>query len=231
VNGQVNIWQMSNGQIVNNTVISGADPTQWQIAGTGDFYGNGTDDILLRNSANGQVNIWQMSNGQIINNTDIGPVDPTQWQITGTGDFNGDGTDDILLRNAVNGQANIWQMSNGQIANNIMIGGADPAQWQIDEAGVDLVTVPAGSVTLDALASHSVFDFSAGTFGNDTVVGFDVQQDVFNINHTLAANFAAIQSDEHAVGGSTMITFNASQSILVSGVTPSSLMAGNFHFV
>jgi hypothetical protein len=201
---------------------------QWQVTGTGDFNGDGTADVLLRNSTNGQFNIWQMSNGQIAQNLDIGVADPTQWQVAGTGDFYGNGTDDIVLRNTTNGQVNIWQMSSGQIA---QVGGADPTQWQVQQSGGDLVTAPSGSATLDALAAHTVFDFSAGTFGNDTVVWFDDQQDQFLISHTLAANFAAIQADETAVGASTLITSRAGQSILVSGVSPASLMAGNFHFV
>ena len=122
-------------------------------------------------------------------------------------------------------------MSNGAIVNNTTIGGADPTQWQIDQSGIDLVTAPAGNATLDTLAAHTVFDFSAGTFGNDTVVGFNDQQDTFLIGHTLAANYAAIQGDEMAAAGGTLITFNASQSIFVSDVAPASLMAGNFHFV
>jgi len=231
VNGQVNIFKMSNGQIVSNTDLGNVAPTQWQITGVGDFYGTGTDDILLRNSVNGQVNIWHMSNGQIVSNTDLGDVDPTQWRIAGVGDFYGTGTDDILLRNAVNGQVNIWQMSNGQIAANTDLGDVDPTQWQTNQSGGDLVTVPAGNATIYAVGGNDVFDFSAGTFGNDTVVGFNDATDAFKISHTLAANFAAVQANKTASGSNTLITFNASHSILVTGVSPSYLAAGNFQFV
>jgi len=36
---------------------------QQQVAGIGDCYGNGTDDILWRNATTGDVAIWAMNNG------------------------------------------------------------------------------------------------------------------------------------------------------------------------
>ena len=33
------------------------------IVGVGDYYGNGTSDILWRNPTNGEVGMWQMSGG------------------------------------------------------------------------------------------------------------------------------------------------------------------------
>jgi hypothetical protein len=36
--------------------------SSWQIAGTGDFTGNGEDGILWRNSSTGDVELWN-SNG------------------------------------------------------------------------------------------------------------------------------------------------------------------------
>jgi hypothetical protein len=172
-----------------------------------------------------------MSNGEVVANTDLCNVDPTQWQIAGTGDFNGDGTDDILLRNSANGQVNIWEMNNNQIVANIDLANVDPTQWQISQTGTDLVTAPAGSATIYAVAGNDVFDFSADTFGNDIVVGLNDAVDAFKISNMLAASFAAIQADSTASGSNTLITFNASQSILVTGVSPSSLAAGNFQFV
>jgi hypothetical protein len=69
---------MNNGQATAATQIGLADNT-WQIAGIGDFTGNGTDDILWRNS-NGAVDTWTLQNGQVVATAQIGTADST-WQI------------------------------------------------------------------------------------------------------------------------------------------------------
>jgi autotransporter passenger strand-loop-strand repeat protein len=72
-----------------------------------DFNGDGSTDMLWRNTGTGQVGIWN-SNGsggftyQTINQGDL------SWQIVGVGSFNGDGIADILWRNTITGQVGLW---------------------------------------------------------------------------------------------------------------------------
>jgi hypothetical protein len=54
---------MNNGQATSWNVVGTAN-TSYQVAGIGDYYGNGTDDILWRNPTSGDVGIWAMNNGQ-----------------------------------------------------------------------------------------------------------------------------------------------------------------------
>jgi hypothetical protein len=120
--------------------LSPTDITILQALGWGtgasasnDFNGDGSSDLLWRNSGTGQVGIWN-SNGaggftyQIIN-----PGDPT-WQIVGTGDFNGIGKDGILWRSTTSGQVGIWN-SNGSGGFTYQINSEGDLNWQIQGVG------------------------------------------------------------------------------------------------
>ena len=66
--------------------------------GTGDFDGNGANDILFRNDA-GALAMWLLnSQGQLLGApSPIGNMDAL-YHTEGTGDLNGDGRSDIIFR-------------------------------------------------------------------------------------------------------------------------------------
>jgi hypothetical protein len=47
-----------NGTTLTSSGSLGSVSSDWSIAGVGDFDGNGTSDMLWRNSTTGQVYIW-----------------------------------------------------------------------------------------------------------------------------------------------------------------------------
>jgi hypothetical protein len=112
----VRLWSISNGALASN-VFLGAPPLEWQVAGAGDFNGDGHADILWRDTS-GDLAIWL--NGDINAATYPsyrsagGPVD-LSWSIRGIGDFNADGTSDILWVHT-NGSVALWFMSGGQFS-------------------------------------------------------------------------------------------------------------------
>jgi len=96
LDGTVAVWFFNpNGS---GTVISAVNYGQvdnsWSIVGSGDFNGDGIDDLLWRN-ADGTVAIWLMNGASSPTLTQSYAVS-NFWTIVGLGDFNDDGVSDIL---------------------------------------------------------------------------------------------------------------------------------------
>ncbi len=138
-NGRLSSWiGTANGGLSDNFAnVNQFVATSWKIAGTGDFNGDGRDDLIWRND-NGQFSQWlgTASGGFTDNGVVAGQFVPTAWKIAGTGDFNGDGFADVLWRND-NGQLSEWTGSasgklndNGGVVNQFV-----PNAWKIAGTG------------------------------------------------------------------------------------------------
>ena len=143
----------------------------WQVAGIGDFNGDGNDDVLLRNE-DGRWFYYPMDGRRhIVSERGLAGLTPnTAWQLAGIGDLNGDGRDDVLLRNedgrwfyypmsgrrpitSQRGLANLtrnlaWSIAGG--------GSAPPEQPTVVDDTPDLV-VDAPSVSAGTLAAEEEF--------------------------------------------------------------------------
>src|SRR5438094_7633484 len=110
--------------------------TTWQVAGIGDFDGDGKADILWRNANTGQNYLYPMD-GVAIKPTEgyLRTVADTTWQVAGIGDFDGDGKADILWRNSSSGENYIYLMNGTAIlTEGYLRSVADPA-WQVKGVG------------------------------------------------------------------------------------------------
>jgi hypothetical protein len=116
---------MNNGSPTWKPIGSGG--ANWVIAETGDFNGDGADDILWFNTVSDSVGQFEMNNGSPTWKT-IG-TSGANWQVAGTGDFNGDGTDDILWFNTVTNSVGQFEMNNGSATWQPI--GTAGANWEI----------------------------------------------------------------------------------------------------
>jgi hypothetical protein len=116
--GDVGMWVMNGANVV-QTVDFGAVPANWKIAGIGDFDGNGSTDILWRDTS-GNLGVWLLNGTQIMSTAVIGNV-PSSWSVALTGDYNGDGKSDILWIDNT-GNVGAWFMNGATVSSTGLYG-------------------------------------------------------------------------------------------------------------
>ena len=79
ITGQRGIWTLKNG-VRTGSIPLPTIPTEWHIAGVGDFLGNGQADLVWENEVTGQRAIWTLNNGVRTGSIPL-PTIPTQWHI------------------------------------------------------------------------------------------------------------------------------------------------------
>lgn len=97
----------------------------------GDFNGDGSFDILWRNSGDGRNAIWRSANASTPQA--VSTVADPAWRTVGVGDFNGDGRDDILWRHGVSGANAVWP--SGNLAGGYMLASVTDLSWQVAGVG------------------------------------------------------------------------------------------------
>jgi hypothetical protein len=136
-NGIVTDWLgQANGTFFsNNASVYNAAGLDWHIIGTGDFNGDGRDDVLWRNDGGTVTNWLGGKDGGFVGNPNLYTNVAMSSHVVAIGDFNGDGRDDILWRND-NGTVTNWLgQTNGGLVPNANLNMAVGADWQASAIG------------------------------------------------------------------------------------------------
>ena len=118
-------WNMNGSTIASSGILFGGavkPDASWNVAGIGDFNGDGSSDILWRN-VNGSLAEWLMSGSTVTSSGSLtfggAPVTPdASWHVVEIGDFNGDSQSDVLWRND-NGALAEWLMNGTRIVSSL----------------------------------------------------------------------------------------------------------------
>lgn len=135
-NGQVSVWLgKADGGFVDNGAVAGAQvSTDWTIAGTADFNGDGRSDVIWRN-VSGYFSTWlgNSAGGLTDNGAASAAFVLRDWKLAATGDYNGDGRSDVVWRNSITGALSTWlgTAAGGLVDNGNAFGAVVPNDWQI----------------------------------------------------------------------------------------------------
>ena len=121
--GAVGVWTDGTDSWVS---ISGGFDKNWTMLGTGDFNGDGKDEILFRNGTNFYTTDIN-SNFSSLGGFGDG------WDVRAIGDFSGDGKDDLVLFHKDTGS--VVKLENGQTSSYASLGQLDANDWFIVGAG------------------------------------------------------------------------------------------------
>ena len=101
---------------------------QPQFFMSGDFNGDGIDDMAWRSRSSGYVATWLLNSST--HRTLVHPSNATSdWEALAPGDYNGDGIDDIAWRNTSSGYVSVWLMDKNGNRHAVHSGDASSA-WQ-----------------------------------------------------------------------------------------------------
>jgi hypothetical protein len=106
--------------------------TNWHIAGTGDFNGDGQVDMIWRNYSDGKDSVWYMNGMTRVGSAYFLTITDTNWHIAGTGDLNGDGQVDMIWRNYSDGKNAVWYMSGMSITGSEYFLTITDTNWKIE---------------------------------------------------------------------------------------------------
>ena len=136
--GENYIFLMNGGTVLaSSNFINSVPDTRWNVAGVGDFNGDGKSDILWRHASTGENYIYFMNGTTVLgSSTYTDQVTDTNWGVAGVGDFNGDGKADILWRNASTGEDYIFFMNGATVLGSSTYTNTVPdMNWKIVDVG------------------------------------------------------------------------------------------------
>ena len=112
--GRLVAWLMngaSAGDVLETRTLL-EDPA-WRLVQTGDFNGDGRDDLLFANETTGEVVMWLMDGTTVLESKSWNWA--RNWRAVGAADINGDGKDDLIWESRTNRECAVWLMSGTEI--------------------------------------------------------------------------------------------------------------------
>ncbi len=117
--GTIEIYMGGNRTSLAGSGTLGSLESTWVTQGIGDMNGDGTSDMLFKNSVTGDIVQWNLTGNSVSSSAYLGNPGTT-WDVIGFHDFDASGTDDILFRNSSTGDVVQWATSSSGISGSAM---------------------------------------------------------------------------------------------------------------
>lgn len=88
--------------------------SNWKLQGTGDFDGDGREDLFWRNTRDGRDVLWL--GGHAGDEVQLMTIPELAWDVVAAGDYDGDGRCDLFWRNRTTGEVGTWPHADGRRA-------------------------------------------------------------------------------------------------------------------
>ena len=75
-----------------------------------DLNGDGSPDLVWRNTASGAVVVWYLNGTIVVSQGGLQTVSDPAWQLVATADMNADGHPDAIWRNTTTGANRVWYL-------------------------------------------------------------------------------------------------------------------------
>ena len=109
----------------------------YRIAGSGDFNGDGKEDLLFQHT-DGTLAVWYLDGVNMTSSTFLNPANPgdRKWRVVATTDLNKDGKVDLLFQHA-DGSLAVWHMDGIKSSSAALLSPKSPgdAKWRAAGAG------------------------------------------------------------------------------------------------
>ncbi len=132
---QWSIHLMNEEQATVTDNVSGMSAVEsWQYNGTGDFNGDGNEDIIIRNANSGQWYIYNFNGASIVSRGYVGIESASLVEVQAVADFDLDGKSDVLLRNVETGEWSISLISTRSVTSVLSPPMSTVTSWNIVDA-------------------------------------------------------------------------------------------------
>lgn len=121
--------------------VGSAPDASWSVAGVSDFNGDGTSDVLWRQSSTGTLALWLMSTSSIMSSQLLAAAPDSSWSLVEVGDFHGTGETDLLWRQSTTGTLAEWAMNGATITSSQTVGVSPDSSWGVQSTPTDLAGV------------------------------------------------------------------------------------------
>lgn len=138
--GWVGVWYMNGLTLIDSVYLSvnRVADTDWQIAGSGDFNGDGKPDIVWQHRTQRWLAVWLMDGITVTASELMTPnqIFDSQWRIVGIADINLDSKADLVWRHRDSGDIGAWLMNGLTLIDSIAFNPGQVAEKEWEIAGV-----------------------------------------------------------------------------------------------